>query len=166
MIATFSLRASPRSWRPRARARTCPSTAARVYSCQMPFSRSRIAGRPGWARAWARRAGPAWRAPAGGEPASRGVCGRGPGPSPPVGLDDARLGPDLVGRPLGDLLPHVEDGDAVGDVHHHAHVVLDEDDRGVPLLLHVQDEARHVLLLFLVHAAHWLVEQEDLRLQG
>ena len=47
---------------------------------------------------------------------------------PQVGLDHPRVGLDLGGRALGDLLAEVEDGDPVGDAHHEVHGVLDEKD--------------------------------------
>ena len=45
-----------------------------------------------------------------------------------VGFDDALVALDLGWRALGDALTVVEDGDALGDAHHHAHLVLDEED--------------------------------------
>ena len=64
------------------------------------------------------------------------------------------------------LLAVVEHHDAVGDVHHHAHVVLDQHDGGAELVVDVEDEAAHVLLLLDVHAGHRLVEQQQLGLRG
>jgi hypothetical protein len=51
--------------------------------------------------------------------------------------------------------------DPIGDVHHHAHVVLDQHDGGAVLVVDLEDEAAHVLLLFHVHAGHRLVEQQQ-----
>ena len=42
--------------------------------------------------------------------------------------------------------------------------MLDEHDGGAELVVHVQDEAAHVLLLFHVHAGHGFIEQQHLRL--
>src|SRR6185369_10938667 len=81
-----------------------------------------------------------------------------------IGLDHVGIAPDVVGLAVGDLAAVVEHDDAVGDVHHHAHVVLDERDRGAELVVHVEDEARHVLLLLDVHAGHRLVEQQEIGL--
>ena len=39
-------------------------------------------------------------------------------------------------RAVGDLLAVVEHHDAVGQVHHHAHVVLDQRDRGAERVVH------------------------------
>src|SRR5215204_3644816 len=80
-----------------------------------------------------------------------------------IGVDDALVALDLVRLAVGDLAPVLEHYDAIGQVHHHAHVVLDERDRGAELLVHVEDDARHVLLLLEVHAGHRLVEEEQLR---
>ena len=63
---------------------------------------------------------------------------------------------------VGDLAAVIEHGDPLGNVHHHRHVVLDQDDRRAPLPVHLEDEAGHVLFFFLVHAAHRLVEQQQL----
>src|SRR5258705_10728258 len=83
-----------------------------------------------------------------------------------VGVDHALVGPDLVGSAVGDLAAVVERDHAVRDVHHHAHVVLDERDGGVELVVDAEDEAAHVFLLLDVHARHRLVAQHELRRGG
>ena len=65
---------------------------------------------------------------------------------------------------VGDLAAVVEHHDPVGDVHHHPHVVLDQRDRRAELVVDVEDEAAHVLLLLDIHSRHRLVEQQQLRL--
>ena len=42
-----------------------------------------------------------------------------------IGVDHRLVALDLVGRAVGDLDAVVEDHHAVGQIHHHAHVVLD-----------------------------------------
>src|SRR3989454_5609994 len=69
-----------------------------------------------------------------------------------VGVDDGLVGPHLVRRAVGDLAAVVQRHHAVGDVHHHAHVVLDERDGRAEFVVDVEDEAAHVLLLLHVHA--------------
>src|SRR4051812_4487950 len=69
-----------------------------------------------------------------------------------VGLDDLGVAAHGVGRAVADLLAVVQHHHAVADVHHHAHVVLDQHHGGAELVVHVQHEAAHVLLLFQVHA--------------
>ena len=54
----------------------------------------------------------------------------------------------------------------VGQVHHHAHVVLDHQHRHAPFGAHVENEARHVLGLLAVHAGDGLVEHQHLGLHG
>src|SRR5215204_6327196 len=44
--------------------------------------------------------------------------------------------------------------------------MLDQRDRRAEMIVHIDDEARHVLLLFHVHAGHRLVEQEELGFHG
>src|SRR3990172_7356748 len=85
---------------------------------------------------------------------------------PQVGTDDDRIAADLVRRPLRDLLAVVEHDDVGRNVHHDAHIMLDQDDGGTPLVVHVEDEPRHVLLFLTVHSGHRLVEQQHFRLHG
>src|SRR5712691_7374811 len=160
ITATLSPRWSPSSARPRHTARTRSAYSSHVTSCQMPyfFSRSATLRRP------SRRACAA---------SSRGnVSWSTPAPSrhlevlAQVGLDHDRVVLHLGGRAFGDLLPEVEHGDAIGDVHHDAHVVLDHHHGETLHLLDVEDEAHHVLGLLGVHARGGLVEEEQDRVEG
>src|SRR5207248_1347608 len=83
-----------------------------------------------------------------------------------IGVEHRLVLAHLVGRAVGDLAPVVQHDHAVGDVHDHAHVVLDERDRRAELAVDVEDEAAHVLFLLDVHAGHGLVEEQQLRLGG
>src|SRR4029450_85310 len=85
---------------------------------------------------------------------------------PQVGVDHRLVVPHVVRRPVGDLAPVVQGHHVGGDVHHHAHVVLDEGDGGPELVVHAEDEPAHVLLLLDVHACHGLVEEEEGGLGG
>src|SRR2546427_1388371 len=85
---------------------------------------------------------------------------------PEVGVDDGAVGAHGIGNSLGDLAAVVQGHHAVGDVHHHAHVVLDQGDGRAELVVHVEHEAAHVFLLLDVHPGHGLVEEEKLRLGG
>src|SRR4029077_9488691 len=64
------------------------------------------------------------------------------------------------------LAAAIEHGDVIGNVHHHGHVVLDQDYGRAPLLVDLEDVAGHVLFLLLVHAAHGLVEEQNLGVEG
>src|SRR5690242_20796306 len=57
-----------------------------------------------------------------------------------ISVDHALVGAYGVGHAVGDLAAVVEDDDAVGDIHHHAHIVLDERDRRAELVVDVEDE--------------------------
>src|SRR5437879_1878305 len=94
-------------------------------------------------------------------PASTSVMGHAQ-----VGVEHRLVLAHLLGRAVGDLAPVVEHDHAVGDVHDHAHVVLDQRDSRVELVVDVEDEAAHVFLLLDVHAGHRLVEQQELGLGG
>mmetsp|Transcript_2863 Transcript_2863/g.4911 ORF Transcript_2863/g.4911 Transcript_2863/m.4911 type:complete len:324 (+) Transcript_2863:201-1172(+) len=85
---------------------------------------------------------------------------------PQVGIDHFLVVAHLVRRAVPDLLAVVHHDHPVGQVHHHAHVMLDQHDGGAEFVVHVEDETAHVLFLFDVHARHRLVQQQDLRLGG
>ena len=55
---------------------------------------------------------------------------------------------------------------AVGDVHHDPHLVLDHQHGDAEFVADVEHEAGDVLGLLLVHARHHFVEQQQLRLAG
>src|SRR5512143_1007501 len=162
MMATLSPRCIPRACSPSEKSRTCSRYSLQVNGCQIPNSFSRIATRSGWRWAlrtrslgkvslpssWSRTSG-TW-APLVGMRLAQ------------VGLLHRRAGLHLLRRPVGDLLAEGEHRDPVGHVHHHAHVVLDHDHRRAPVLVDVEDEARHVLLLLGVHPGHGLVEEQEL----
>src|SRR5690349_24084163 len=78
-----------------------------------------------------------------------------------VGLDDAGVPPDRRRRPLGDLLTVIEHDDALRDVHHHVHVVLDEQ-HGLALPMQRQDVLLHLVDHRGIHGGRRLVEQEQL----
>src|SRR5260370_3204038 len=71
-----------------------------------------------------------------------------------VRVDDDLVFPHHVGRPVGDLPAVVQRDDTVGDVHHHAHVVLDQGDGLAKLVVDGEDEAVPVFLLLSLHAGH------------
>src|SRR5512141_1005912 len=85
---------------------------------------------------------------------------------PEVRLHHLGVFPDVPWRSFSDLHAEVQYGDAVADVHHHAHVVLDHHNGHSPLLLDVEYEPRHVLGLLLVHPGDGLVEKEHLGTHG
>src|SRR5688500_18512913 len=78
-----------------------------------------------------------------------------------VGVQHRLVLAHLLRGAVGDLAAVVQHRHAVGNVHDHAHVVLDEGDGGAELAVHVEDEARHVFLLLDVHPRHGLVEQQQ-----
>src|SRR4030095_3555009 len=158
MTDSRSPRLNPSAASPSAKSRTSSWYWPHVHVCQMPRSFSRIAGRLRNSRAFRRSNRES-------VVSATGASGAGGLAVTEIRLDDARVRPHLVRRALGDLLAHVEHGDAIGDVHDHAHVVLDQDDGDAPFLVDVEDEAGHVLLLLVVAAAHGLVEQQDLRVE-
>ena len=83
-----------------------------------------------------------------------------------VRLDDARVGPHVGGRALGDLLAVVEHGDVLGDAHDDLHVVLDQHDRDAALVAQLAHERGELIGLLRVHAGRRLVEQQQLRVRG
>src|SRR5215510_14153169 len=78
-----------------------------------------------------------------------------------IGFDDARVLLHLGGAPLRDLLSVVEHGDVVGDLHDHAHVVLDEEDGEAEIAYQLAQEGHEAARLALGHARGGLVEEEE-----
>jgi hypothetical protein len=60
----------------------------------------------------------------------------------------------------------IEHEHAIGQIHHHAHIVLDQRDGGAVMRIDVEDEAGHVLLLLQIHPCHRLVEQQQVGFHG
>src|SRR3954464_333696 len=83
-----------------------------------------------------------------------------------VSSDDALILANLVRSAIADLATIVEHDDAVADIHHHAHVMLDEHDCGAEFIINVQNEAAHVLLFFDIHPGHRLIQQQQRRFRG
>src|SRR5512140_1247222 len=168
MIATLSPAFSPRETMPREKCLTCSWYSFQLNSCQMPNSFSRIAtlrspktsalrtrslGNVSWVLRISFILSASLHFPQEVVVLSD------------VRLDDARVAGDLRRRTLRDLHAEIEDAHPVADVHHHAEVVLDQEDRDAPLLVDVEDEAGHVFLLLEVHPGHRLVEEQELRIE-
>src|ERR1039457_1572743 len=155
----------PRSSIPAARAVTWSKYSRQMYSCQIPRSRSRIATRSGISPAFA---------------ASRQIRVAAPCPvlalalsstsgsmlfgSSQIGGDHALVGEHLPRQPGRNRLAVAEHHHVIADAGHHVHVVLDQQNRGAQCVARIEDKARHVLLLLLVHARHRLVEDQQARL--
>ncbi len=80
-----------------------------------------------------------------------------------VGIDHFLVVLDFVGGALGDLLAEVQHRDLVGDVHHQAHVVLDQQDGDAPVA-DLKEEFHQGFGLGGVQPGRRLVEQEELRI--
>ena len=66
----------------------------------------------------------------------------------------------------GNELTEIEHRDMVGNVHHHAHVVLDQQDGHAALFLQVKNEARHVLCFLAVHPSDGLIKHQNFGAHG
>ena len=74
---------------------------------------------------------------------------------------DVEVRPDLGRRALGESRPVVEHLDAVADVHHEGHVVVDEEHARVVLVAHRADHGREVGHLGLGKSRRGLVEEHE-----
>src|SRR6266542_3404075 len=81
-----------------------------------------------------------------------------------VRLDHPRIPLHLGRSPLGDLLAIVEHGDAIGHLHDHSHVVLDQQDRHAQVGHERFQELHEGRRLALRHPCRRLVEQQQARL--
>src|SRR6266542_1169057 len=82
-----------------------------------------------------------------------------------VGLDDAAFGRDLAGRARRDLLAEREHDDPMGERHHRAHIVLDQE-HGDTFRVDAGDQSYHCIDLGGIEPGHDLVEQEQRWLGG
>src|SRR5882762_859565 len=82
-----------------------------------------------------------------------------------VGLDDFGIALHFRGTPFGDLLAVIQHQHPVADIHHQAHVVLDEQHGDAAIANRLDQLAKREALRG-VHARRGLVEREQLRLGG
>src|SRR3972149_5504186 len=79
-----------------------------------------------------------------------------------VRLDHPLVRLDDSGRPLGDLLPVVQDEDGLAELHDDLHVVLDDQD-GLALVPEARDGRQELVQERAVHPGRRLVQQDQLR---
>ncbi len=79
-----------------------------------------------------------------------------------VGANNLGVALHRPGCSVCDLSAEVEDHHAIGDIHHQAHVVLDQDHGDAELFLDVEDETGDIFGLLEIHPGGRLVEQENL----
>src|SRR5581483_1883962 len=82
-----------------------------------------------------------------------------------IGLDDLRIALHHRWRALGDFLTVIEHHHAVADVHHQAHVMLDQE-HGDAFVADAADELAERQPLRRIHAGGGLVQREQPRLGG
>src|SRR5256885_2995410 len=82
---------------------------------------------------------------------------------PEVGLDHRRVVLHLARRAASDPAAEVEHVHAVGDPHHHLHVVLDQQDRQLEVLAHPADQRAELSDLLVVEASRRLVQEQQPR---
>src|SRR5207248_10212145 len=70
----------------------------------------------------------------------------------------------FVRRTISYQLTVFQNRNPVRQIHNYTHVVLDEHHGRTYLLVDVEDEAAHILLLLEIHSGHGFVEQQQLRL--
>src|SRR6266446_4034444 len=80
---------------------------------------------------------------------------------PEIRIDYRLIAAHFVRRAIADAFAVIQHHDTVGDIHDHTHVVLDQHDGRTVLLVDVEHEAAHVLLLLDVHSCHGFVEQQQ-----
>src|SRR5262245_42161015 len=81
--------------------------------------------------------------------------------TPEVGLDHFGIPLNVGRRALRDLSPEVEHDDAVGDLHHQAHVMLDEQDGHAPLVADGAQDGREGADFLVVEAPGRLIDQQE-----
>src|SRR5215813_14648193 len=82
---------------------------------------------------------------------------------PQVRIDHGLIGSHHVRRAIGNLTTVVEHHEAVRDIHHDPHIVLDEHASDAELVPNIEDKPAHIGLFFHVHPGHGFIEQEQHR---
>ena len=72
----------------------------------------------------------------------------------------------LLGRAARDHFAVVQDADVLGERHHRAHHVLDQEDRGAVLAVEVAEHLDHLVALGGTQPSHHFIEQQQLRPRG
>src|SRR5215216_156053 len=85
--------------------------------------------------------------------------------APEIGGDHIAVLLHLRRRAFGDELAEIEHGDAVGDIHHQRHVVLDQQ-YGDAIRGDLLEQRCETHRLLAIESGSRLIEQEELRLGG
>src|SRR5262247_1772375 len=80
-----------------------------------------------------------------------------------IRIDHGLIGPHRVWRTIGNLATIVEHHEAVRDIHHDPHIVLNEHAGDTELVPNVEDKPAHVSFLFHVHPGHGFIQQKQHR---
>lgn len=80
-----------------------------------------------------------------------------------VGLDNPRVGAHLVGRAFSYLFAKVQHRDNIRNAHHHAHIVLNEQNGEAKFIAQPAGKMYHCLGFSWVHTGSWLIKQEQTR---
>ena len=86
--------------------------------------------------------------------------------APEIGAHHVAIGPDLVGRAVGDHAAKVERDDLVGDPHDKVHVMLDEQHRDAAAVADGADFLAQPVDFRVIEPAGRFVEQQQLRAYG
>src|SRR5512145_2704747 len=78
-----------------------------------------------------------------------------------VGLDHTGIGSNLSRRALGDLLAVIKNGNAIRDIHHNFHIVLDQQNRNPKLIAQTMGQLDHLVSFAWVHTGRWLIQQKQ-----
>ena len=83
-----------------------------------------------------------------------------------IGFGHGRKLANLVRGAVGDHAAEIEHHDLVGEAHHQAHVMLDQEHGDAQLVADRADESAELRHLVVIEAAGGLIEQQELRLRG
>ena len=83
-----------------------------------------------------------------------------------IGVDDLSIGADFRRRAFGDDIALMHHGDALGQLHHHPHIMLDHEERDGALARQRANGCDRGVGLGLAHARNRLVEQKHFRPHG
>ena len=83
-----------------------------------------------------------------------------------IGINYFLIATYFIRSTFGNFSTVVQYDQTFRKVHHHSHIVFNEDNGSSVLFIYIKDEAAHILFFFNVHPRHWFIKQQQLRFHG
>src|ERR1700747_3721854 len=82
-----------------------------------------------------------------------------------IGSNDIWIAKHILRRAAGDAASKIEDGNVIGNLLHHGHVMVDDEDRKT-MPFELFQEFHEPVLFRVVQAGTWFIQKDKLRVSG